>query len=238
MEISDWYELAVCRLRSAVISRETLTMTGSAQYFSQVAEEWDDLRAGYFTEAMRDDAIARAQLPQGAVVADVGTGTGFVLQGLLSYARRLVGFDASEEMLAVAEANLAQAARASGVHIDLRLADGADLPAEDGQFDAVFANMYLHHVADPEQCIAEMVRVLKPGGRLVITDLDSHEQAWMRDEMADHWLGFARKDVRSWFAAAGLHDVGVEDAGGSCNCSDTPAGEAISLSVFVALGTK
>lgn len=213
-------------------------MTSSATYFAEVAEQWDALRAGFFTEAMRDDAIARAQLPPHAVVADVGTGTGFVLRGLLPYAGKVVGFDASAEMLAMAKANLAMAAQASAVQVELRQADGAALPAEDGQFDAIFANMYLHHAPDPAKAIAEMARVLKVGGRLVITDLDSHDQAWMRDEMADRWLGFAREDVRGWFKSAGLRNVSIEDAGGNCSCSDTPSGEAISLTVFLAMATK
>ena len=114
-------------------------------------------------------------------------------------ASRLVGFDVSAEMLQVAAQNLPV-----GDHIELRQADGAALPAADGAFDAVFANMYLHHVPDPAQAIAEMARILKPGGRLVITDLDSHDQQWMRQEMADRWLGFDRASLYDWFTAAGL----------------------------------
>lgn len=211
------------------------SMTTTQQYFSNVATQWDELRSGFFTEAMRDDAIGRAGLPPHAIVADVGTGTGFVLQGLLPYAAQLVGFDASAEMLEVAAENLASA---DSGKVELRVADGAALPAESGTFDAVFANMYLHHAPDPAQAIAEMARILKPGGRLVITDLDGHDQVWMREEMADRWLGFAREDLRRWFAAAGLQEVSVEDAAGSCDCCDTPSNEEISLSVFLAMGSK
>ena len=207
-------------------------MTDSKQYFSTIAPKWDELRAGYFTAAMRDDAIARAGLPPSAVVADVGTGTGFVLQGLLPHASRLVGFDASAEMLAVARANLA-----SHAHVELRQAEGEALPADTGAFDAVFANMYLHHAPDPAHAIDEMVRILKPGGRLVVTDLDAHDQQWMRSEMADHWLGFPREDVRHWFHAAGLQNVTVDNAAGACT-SRSPSDETVALSVFLAVGTK
>jgi ubiquinone/menaquinone biosynthesis C-methylase UbiE len=207
-------------------------MTTSKAYFAAVAGEWDELRAGFFTEGMRDAAIARAALSPTAVVADIGTGTGFVLQGVAGQVTRAVGFDESADMLAVARQNLA-----GYPHVELREAEGQQLPAADNSFDAVFANMYLHHAPDPAAAIAEMARILKPGGKLVITDLDSHDQTWMRQAMADRWLGFARDDVRRWYEAAGLTAVEVDCAEGSCDCS-APEGIDISLSVFVAVGQK
>ena len=48
--------------------------------------------------------------------------------------------------------------------MELRLSDGDSLPVGDGVFDAVFANMYLHHAPDPAAAIIELARVLKPGG--------------------------------------------------------------------------
>jgi len=204
----------------------------SKEYFSEVARRWDELRAGFFTEEMRDDAIDRARLDPGAVVADVGTGTGFVAHGLASRARRVIGIDESAEMLAVARKNLA----AFG-NVEFIEAPGEKLPLPDGSLDAVFANMYLHHAPDPAAAVAEMVRVLKPGGTLVMTDADEHDQTWMREAMADRWLGFKRDDVRAWLEKAGLAEVVVDCAKGKC-CPRTEDGKRLALGVFVALGTK
>jgi len=211
--------------------REDL-FSASNVYFAEVAEEWDTLRSGFFTEEMRDAAIARAQLPLHAVVADIGTGTGFVLQGLLGRAETLVGFDSSPEMLARARLNLD-----GQDQVTMRLAQGTTLPADDGSFDAVFANMYLHHAPDPAAAIREMARILKPGGKLVITDLDRHDQEWMRAAMADQWLGFERDDVRGWYLDAGLGEIDIDCAEGTCDCS-TPSAEAIALGIFVAIARK
>ena len=144
-------------------------------YFAAVATDWDEIRSGYFTEAMRDAAIALAALSPEMVVADVGTGTGFVIQGLAGKVAQVYGFDESPEMLAVAKRNLA-----AYDNIEFREAAGKALPLPDGSVDAVFGNMYLHHDPEPEKAIRELVRILKPNGRLILTDLDAHDQAWVR----------------------------------------------------------
>ncbi|HEY4723822.1 MAG TPA: class I SAM-dependent methyltransferase [Anaerolineae bacterium] len=206
--------------------------SSSNAYFAQVADQWDDIRAGYFTEHMRDAAIAKANLPANAVVADVGTGTGFVAMGLALKASKVFGFDASPDMLAVAARNLA-----AFNNIELREAVGDQLPVSDEMFDGVFANMYLHHAPDPLATIKEMARTLKDDGVLCITDLDTHTHEWQREQMADLWLGFDRNDIRRWFAEAGLKEIDVDCAEGTCNACG-PDGTVEPLSVFVAIGKK
>ncbi len=176
-------------------------------YFREVAPHWDQMRQGYFTEEVRDAAIARANLGPDSVVADVGTGTGFMLVGVAPRVRQAYGFDNSPEMLEVARANLSGQA-----NVELRLSDGSSLPLGDGTVDTVFANMYLHHAPDPSAAIREAARLLRSGGRLVITDVDQHQEEWMRTEMADLWLGFDREQVAGWFRTAGLTEVQVECA--------------------------
>ncbi len=211
--------------------RESMTPEASA-YFSQVAEQWDDVRAGYFGEAVREAAMAKAGLKPDWEVADVGTGTGFMAHGLAARVRKVYGLDASAEMLAVAGRNLA-----AFDNVELRHCDGAALALPDASVDAVFANMYLHHCPDPLAAIHEMARLLRPGGRLVITDADRHDHEWMRTEMADVWLGFDRGQIRAWFAAAGLGDVEVDCTGSDC-CATSEGGTAAAISIFVASGTK
>jgi ubiquinone/menaquinone biosynthesis C-methylase UbiE len=212
---------------------------GSAKYFEQVAGGWDNLRSGYFTEAVRDAAIMRAYLRPEMVVADVGAGTGFLSAGLAPLAAKVYVLDGSEAMLDVARGNLA-----TFTNVEFQQADGLSLPLPDASLDAVFANMYLHHCTDPLAAIREMARLLKPGGRLVITDLDSHEHAWMKEEMADVWLGFERDVLRGWLHEAGLVNVLVDCTDQSCcaesaspTLSNSPDRKA-DISVFVAVGTR
>jgi len=215
-----------------------MSMTSAAsEYFAQKAGQWDEIRSGYFDEALRDAAIRKAYLRPEMVVADVGAGTGFVSAGLAPLVRQVYVLDGSGEMLAVAQKNLSQFD-----NLVFQQADGLSLPLPDASLDAVFANMYLHHCTDPAAAIQEMLRLLKPGGRLVITDMDAHTNEWMRDEMKDVWLGFERPQVRAWFEQAGLVNVIVDCSGQSCCAtseSDCGAqGNVTRISVFVAVGTK
>lgn len=201
-------------------------------YFDQVAYEWDDLRAGYFDERVRDAAIERAGLSPEMVVADVGTGTGFMIQGLAPLVKKVYGFDASAEMVKVAARNLEGFS-----NVELHQADGLALPLEDGTLDVIFANMYLHHIPEPPLALKEMARLLRRGGKLVLIDLDQHKQEWMREEMADSWLGFERKEIENWLREAGFEEVDTECAPTSC-CTDSPEGEGVSITIFIARGTK
>jgi ubiquinone/menaquinone biosynthesis C-methylase UbiE len=155
------------------------TTNPSAPYFEKVADQWDKLRSGYFTEAVRESAVQKAYLHPQMIVADIGTGTGFIAAGLAPLVKRVHVLDGSPEMIDVARKNLAQFE-----NVEFHVADGLALPWPETSLDAVFANMYLHHCPDPLAAIREMVRLLRPGGRLVLTDLDTHTYEWLKTEMA------------------------------------------------------
>lgn len=207
--------------------------TSGEAYFNQVAGNWDQLRAGFFSEAVRDQAIATADVQKGKLAADIGAGSGFVTEGLVRLGVRVIAVDQSQAML---EEMRKKFAGLEEVYI--RSGSGDGIPILDSSVDYVFANMYLHHVEKPSQAISEMVRILKPGGRLVVTDLDEHEVEFLRAEHHDRWLGFRRSDVEAWLANAGLQQAAVVSTDESCRSTSTSGSESAAVGIFIASGQK
>jgi ubiquinone/menaquinone biosynthesis C-methylase UbiE len=115
------------------------------------------------------------RLASGNAVLDVGCGAGEVcveLAAIVGPAGRVAGVDLSEAMVEAARRNVA----ASGKPVDLRAASAYELPFADGAFDAVRSERVFQHLDDPEAALREMLRVTKPGGRVVLSDPD-HGQA-------------------------------------------------------------
>jgi ArsR family transcriptional regulator len=78
---------------------------------------------------------------------------------------------------------------------------------------AAVAYMVLHHAEQPAAMVAEMARVTRPGGWVVITDEVEHPYAWMREEHADVWLGFTADQVEGFFGHARLSHYGYAALG-------------------------
>ncbi len=183
-------------------------------FFERVASDWDTMRLAYYDERVIDRLAALAGIDESSgaamTVADVGTGTGFVAAGLAPRVDRVIGVDGSPAMLARAGENLAELGVAN---VDLRDGDVAELPLPDDCVDAAVANMVLHHATDPAAMLAEMARVVRPGGAVAICDEMEHTYAWMHEEHGDVWLGFTDQQVAEFFAAAGLGVPSIESLG-------------------------
>jgi ubiquinone/menaquinone biosynthesis C-methylase UbiE len=153
------------------------------QYFNKVSKQWDAIRSSFFSENVREKALAVAQIQPGKLAADIGTGTGFLTEGLVQRGLKVIAVDHSEAMLKE------MSKKFSGLgEIDYRLGEAENLPIEGGAIDNVFANMYLHHVEHPAESIVELARILKKGGVLVLTDLDVHNFEFLRKEhKIDGW---------------------------------------------------
>jgi len=122
---------------------------------------------GAFTRGPGRAAIAEInQLPAGRII-EIGVGTGLSLP-LYDRRHRVVGVDLSTDMLALAEKRVS-AGRLSHVEALLEM-DAASLRFPDGSFDAAMAMFVITVVPDPDGVLAEMIRVVRPGGRVVLVN--------------------------------------------------------------------
>lgn len=208
-------------------------MDESKKYFDKVASNWDNMRTDFFPDNVRLVAYETAQIEEGKIAADIGAGTGFITEGLIQKNAKVIAVDQSKEMLNLLKNKFSN-------YTDLKCIQGVgeNIPIEDNTVDYVFANMFLHHVENPSIVIKEMERILKPGGKLVLTDLDEHNFEFLKTEQYDVWMGFNRTQIIKWFEAAGLKKVSVNCVGNNC-CADSKCGcSKANISIFVAYGEK
>jgi SAM-dependent methyltransferase len=102
------------------------------------------------------------------VVLDVACGAAHAAEVAAPHVRQVVGIDLTPALLAMGAERL----RAAGIdNVLLQEGHAAKLPFVDASFDLVFCRTALHHFPDPARCIAEMARVCRPGGRVVLSDM-------------------------------------------------------------------
>jgi len=172
----------------------------SRELFAGVADHWDWIRRQYDHPDLQTGMVA-ALVPPGLQVVDVGTGTGALLPILAQAAARVMAVDQSQALLERAQRRCLEAGCRN---VSFQRADVQALPFPDGVFAAAYTSMVLHHVDDPGRALAELARVVRPGGRVVVLDFTSHNLGWMQDELAHRWLGFEREQLAVWSADAGL----------------------------------
>jgi len=208
-------------------------MANSKEYFNHVAEKWDEMRKNFFSETLRDMAYDKADLQKGKIAVDLGAGTGFISEGLLKKGVKVIAVDQSEEMLNIMKNKFSDHSKIQYINSDIE-----ELPIGDDFADYVFANMFLHHLEHPDKAIIEMTRILKKGGKLIITDLDKHDFEFLKTEQFDRWMGFDRNDIKQWFSNSGLKNIVIECAGCDCCADSKESSKKAKVSLFIATAEK
>ena len=179
-------------------------MSSSTERFARTAERIaarQDARAARLAEEVRD--FIRPHGDERAL--DVGTGAGALAFALAPLVREVVGLDPVPELLELArERALPNTEFVEG--------DGAALPFPEASFDLAGTHRTLHHVAKPDRVVAELARVTRPGGRVLVVDqlapddpataAVQHEFEAARDP--SHTRLLTNAELRELFAANGL----------------------------------
>jgi ubiquinone/menaquinone biosynthesis C-methylase UbiE/DNA-binding MarR family transcriptional regulator len=178
-------------------------------YFRTNAADWAKLRSLHVREADVEQAmLGLLDKTKFENAVDLGTGTGRILELLSGRATNLFGLDTSREMLAIARSNL-ETHKIRNAQV--RQANIYALPFADGFADLVTIHQVLHFLDDPQRALNEAVRILAPGGKILIVDFAPHDFEELRDQHAHRRLGISSEHMTSWMARSGLglirHDV-------------------------------
>jgi SAM-dependent methyltransferase len=173
----------------------------SKSYFTAAAGDWNRVRSDLI--GARTDLLALLDLLDPAlVVGDLGCGTGQITEALAPCVTRVVAVDESGAMLAATRRRFARTA-----NVEVRTGTLESLPLDRGELDVAVVCLVLHFVVEPPRAFAELRRVLRPDGRLLIVDFTPHEREDYTLEMGHVWQGFGEAQLRHWLQDAGFASV-------------------------------
>src|SRR3954468_3932722 len=139
-------------------------------------------------------------------IADLGAGEGLVSQLLARRARQVWCIDNSPRMVEVGS----ELAKKNGLaNLAYKLGDIEQVPLADKSVDLAILSQALHHAQHPQAAVDEAYRILRPGGQLLVLDLNEHTFEKARELYADVWLGFKESALHAFLKKAGFGKVEV-----------------------------
>lgn len=213
-----WIAADIARLTAVRADRAA----AAASYFAEHAGEWDAIRSLHVPEAEVEAAMLRllGDRPLGRLL-DVGTGTGRMVELFGTGASAVVAIDRSPDMLRLARAKVPVDGEAGKYR--LMVGDFNALPLEDGAADTIILHQVLHYAQAPRAVIAELSRLLAPGGMLVIADFAAHDREELRTLAAHARLGFSDEQMTGWF-----RDGDIDMA-----ATETLSGDALTVKIWM-----
>jgi SAM-dependent methyltransferase len=192
------------------LEKNQRAFTGQSKGFSSTGDTYAD--AEELAWMLEDLALS-----PDAEVLDIATGTGEFARAIAGHVASVTGVDATDAMIDQGKAFIDQA----GIdNIRFEKAIVQDLPFEDGTFDIVSSRYAFHHLADPRPVIAEMARVCKPGGHVLIVDIivpdasagvESNYYEWLCDP--SHTRALDPGEFETYFRLLGLEVLSARTRG-------------------------
>lgn len=170
--------------------------------------------------------VALASLSPGETVVDLGSGGGFdcfLAAGRVGPEGRVIGVDMTADMVSKARLNAGQF---KAPNVEFRLGEIEHLPVADSSVDIIMSNCVINLSADKEQVYSEAIRVLKPGGRLAVSDIVALQplppEIKANLELISACVGGAATidDTRGMLVKAGFTDIRINPRPGSSQAID------------------
>ena len=174
-------------------------------------QNWADSVAGdmerHYSPGRTWEALARSALPllETGDVLDIASGDGVLAELLSPHAKRYICIDTSARVVAAAGERLRRFP-----NVEVREGDMHALPFKDASFDLVVLMHALTYSTKPAQAVAEAARVLRRGGRLLLSSLARHEHRSVVEAYGHVNLGFSEKELRKFAEKAGLEIANAE----------------------------
>jgi ArsR family transcriptional regulator len=193
------------RVRAIQDERASTSQQFFAENFGKFREQ-QDLIASYpiYAEQVSEQIQQLAStLGPDAQALELGPGEGEFLEVLSPLFDQVIALDNAPSMLARAE----QFAREKSLaNLSFIAGDTREALRRKLSVDCIVVNMVLHHTPSPADIFQDLSRLLKPGGRILVTDLCRHDQSWAKEACGDLWQGFDPEDFSRWALQAGLKE--------------------------------
>ncbi|MDR5656407.1 methyltransferase domain-containing protein [Halodesulfurarchaeum sp. HSR-GB] len=182
--------------------------TRARYFYKYLSKVYDRVNAFVFTEPMRAEALSLLDLEPTDRVIDVGCGTGFGTEGLKQTTDHILGVDQSPHQMAKARERLDEREL-----LGFTMGDAENLPVRSNTFDHAWSSGSIEYWPNPVQGLAEMRRVVKPGGRVVVVG-PYYPDSWIGRRIVDAiMLFYDEAEAEEMFQAAGFEDTRHEVVG-------------------------